>query len=44
MWLGIVSLFPELVAQAADSGVVGRAVRNGIVDLRLFNPRSYTTD
>ena len=44
MWLGIVSLFPDLVRQVGEAGVVGRAVRGGIVGLHLFNPRDFTTD
>ena len=44
MWLGIVSLFPELIREVADAGVLGRAVRNGIVDLKVFNPRDFTSD
>ena len=44
MWLGIVSLFPELVRQVADTGVVGRAVRGDIVRLHVFNPRDFTSD
>lgn len=44
MWLGIVSLFPELVRQVADAGVIGRAVRGAIVELHVFNPRDFTSD
>ena len=44
MWLGIVSLFPDLVRQVCDVGVMGRAVRGDVVGLRVFNPRDFTTD
>jgi len=44
MWLGIVSLFPDLIRQVADTGVIGRAARNGIVNLQVFNPRDFTSD
>lgn len=44
MWLGIVSLFPDLIRQVGDTGVIGRAVRGSIVDLHVFNPRDFTTD
>ena len=44
VWLGVISLFPELIRQVSDAGVFGRAVRDGIVDLQVFNPRDYTED
>jgi tRNA (guanine37-N1)-methyltransferase len=44
MWVGIVSLFPEMLEAAAAVGVLGRAVAEGIVDLDLVNPRSFATD
>ena len=40
MWVGIVSLFPEMLEAAAGAGVLGRAVAEGVVDLDLVNPRS----
>lgn len=44
MWIGMVSLFPELVQTVAEVGVTGRALRNGIAELHVFNPRDFTTD
>jgi tRNA (guanine37-N1)-methyltransferase len=44
MWVGVVSILPELVTSAATKGVFGRAVARGIVDLSVFDPRSHTTD
>lgn len=44
MQFAVVSLFPELVAQVAEHGVVGRAVERGIVSLALENPRRYADD
>ncbi|MDH3748334.1 MAG: tRNA (guanosine(37)-N1)-methyltransferase TrmD [Gammaproteobacteria bacterium] len=44
MQFAVVSLFPELVAQVAEHGVVGRAVERGIVSLALQNPRDYADD
>jgi tRNA (guanine37-N1)-methyltransferase len=44
MWVGVVSLFPELVSMAASHGVLGRACDNNIVDLDLVNPRDFARD
>ncbi|MCZ6618633.1 MAG: tRNA (guanosine(37)-N1)-methyltransferase TrmD [Gammaproteobacteria bacterium] len=44
MWFGIVTLFPEMFAVATESGVLGRAVTNGVVELEFFNPRDYAQD
>lgn len=44
MWIGVVTLFPEMFGAVRDAGVVGRAVRTGVLDLDLFNPRDHATD
>ena len=44
MQLGIVSLFPEMFTAVTEHGISGRAVRSGLMNLELFNPRDYTTD
>jgi len=44
MWLGIVSLFPEMFATATEAGVLGRAVQRAVVDLEVFNPRDFARD
>ncbi|MFU8815715.1 MAG: tRNA (guanosine(37)-N1)-methyltransferase TrmD [Pseudomonadales bacterium] len=44
MRLSVVTLFPEMFRTATDSGVLGRAVTAGVVQLGLFNPRDYTSD
>lgn len=41
---GVVTLFPEMVSAVREDGVVGRAIKRGIVSLTLVNPRDYTTD
>ena len=40
----IVTLFPEMVQETATWGVTGRALEMGLVDLRTWNPRDYTSD
>lgn len=41
---GVVTLFPEMFEPFLNQGVFGRAVKNGIVQVDIFNPRDYTTD
>ncbi len=41
MRIDIVSLFPELVAQCAGFGVVGRAQERALLELHGWNPRDY---
>ncbi len=40
----IITLFPELIEQALPFGVLGRAVKNGHIQIETINPRSFTTD
>ena len=44
MRIDVVTLFPEMVAQAAGFGVTGRARERGLWHLGLWNPRDFTTD
>lgn len=43
-WFGIVSLFPDMFAPFTQQGVVGRAVKSGILEVDTFNPRDFTHD
>jgi tRNA (guanine37-N1)-methyltransferase len=40
----IISLFPELIQQAASFGVLGRAIKQQQLALKCFNPRDFTED
>jgi tRNA (guanine37-N1)-methyltransferase len=40
----VVSLFPELFQILEGQGITGRALRRGIAELHLWNPRDYTQD
>jgi tRNA (guanine37-N1)-methyltransferase len=40
----VVTLFPEMVAAVAASGVTGRAFERGLAVLRTWNPRDFTAD
>lgn len=44
MWLGVVTLFPEMFRAVTDFGVTGRAVSNGLLELQTWNPRDFTHD
>ncbi len=44
MWLGVVTLFPEMFRAITDFGVTGRAVKNGLIQVHTWNPRDFTTD
>ncbi len=44
MKFAIVTLFPELVSQVGDHGVVGRAAERGIMSLSFENPREFAED
>ncbi len=44
MRFDVITLFPEMVKDAAGYGVTGRAIKRDIVDLRLWNPRDYASD
>ncbi len=44
MRFDVITLFPEMVKQAAACGVTGKAIENKIVTLNVWNPRDYTQD
>ena len=44
MWIGIISLFPEMFRASTDYGVTGRAVKNGLLSIQSWSPRDFTHD
>lgn len=44
MRFGVVTLFPEMFGAITDSGVVGRAVKQGNLSVQCVNPRDFTED
>ncbi|GAB55667.1 tRNA (guanine-N1-)-methyltransferase [Glaciecola punicea ACAM 611] len=40
----IVTLFPEMFTSFFSQGVIGRAVKKGLIEVAVYNPRDYTTD
>ncbi|QCZ94090.1 tRNA (guanosine(37)-N1)-methyltransferase TrmD [Salinimonas iocasae] len=43
-WFGIVSIFPEMFGPFTQQGVIGRAVKSGVLSVDIFNPRDFTHD
>ena len=44
MRFDVVTIFPDMVLDCAMNGVTGRAIKQGIVGLSVWNPRNYTSD
>jgi tRNA (guanine37-N1)-methyltransferase len=44
MWIGVVTLFPDLVHAVVSTGVLSRAVAQGGLQIAAFNPRDFATD
>ncbi|MBK5145076.1 tRNA (guanosine(37)-N1)-methyltransferase TrmD [Budviciaceae bacterium BWR-B9] len=44
MWIGVISLFPEMFRAITDYGVTGRAVKNGLLSVTCWSPRDFTHD
>lgn len=42
--VGVITLFPEMFQAITDNGVTGRAVRDGLLEVQLTNPRDFTHD
>lgn len=44
MRFDVVTIFPEMVLDSAMNGVTGRAIKQGLVGLSVWNPRDYASD
>lgn len=44
MWAGVITLFPEMFAALTESGVTGRAVKRGQLEVAFSNPREHAHD
>ena len=44
MWVGVISLFPEMFRSVTDFGVTGQAVKKGLLSIETWNPRDFTHD
>lgn len=41
MRLNVITLFPDMVTQALSFGVIGRAIKQGLMTVHTFNPRDF---
>lgn len=44
MRIDVISIFPPMFEAIASFGITGRAIREGLLSLRIWNPRDYTED
>ncbi|MEE1913145.1 tRNA (guanosine(37)-N1)-methyltransferase TrmD [Aeromonas caviae] len=44
MWIGVISLFPEMFRAITEHGVTGRAVKSGLLQIECWSPRDFTHD
>jgi tRNA (guanine37-N1)-methyltransferase len=44
LWIGVISLFPEMFDAITEYGVTSRAIRNGLIEFHSWNPRDFTHD
>ncbi|MEZ9361034.1 tRNA (guanosine(37)-N1)-methyltransferase TrmD [Vibrio cyclitrophicus] len=44
MWVGVISLFPEMFRSVTDFGVTGQAVKKGLLSIETWTPRDFTHD
>jgi len=44
LWIGVISLFPEMFDAITEYGVTGRAIRKGLIEFHTWNPRDFTHD
>ena len=44
MWVGVISLFPDMFRAVTDFGVTSQAVKKGLLEVNTWNPRDFTHD
>lgn len=44
LWIGVISLFPEMFDAITQQGVIARAIKNGTIEFNSWNPRDFTFD
>lgn len=42
--IAVITLFPEMFEAITDYGITSRAVKQSLVEIRCWNPRSFTSD
>jgi tRNA (guanine37-N1)-methyltransferase len=44
MWVGVVTIFPEMFQAVSQYGITRKAIEAGLLTLDCFNPRDFTRD
>jgi len=44
LWVGVITLFPQMFEAITQSGVTSRAVKQGLLQVECWNPRDFTSD
>jgi len=44
MWCGVVTLFPQSLCAIQDYGITSRAIQQGLLAVKTWNPRDYAKD
>lgn len=44
MWVGVVTIFPEMFQAVSQHGITRRAIEAGLLTLDCFNPRDFAAD
>jgi tRNA (guanine37-N1)-methyltransferase len=44
MWIGLITLFPDMFSAITEAGITGRAVKTGLLTVESWNPRDYALD
>lgn len=44
MWIGVVSLFPEMFDAVTKYGITGRVINDNLMELEFWNPRDFAQD
>ena len=44
MHFAVISLFPDMINGLAEYGVIGKAIRSGMITCEAIDPRSFTSD
>ena len=44
MWIGIISLFPEIFGPFLKFGVLGRGIDSELIKIDFWNPRDFSDD
>jgi tRNA (guanine37-N1)-methyltransferase len=42
--IAVISIFPEMFRAITEFGVIGRAIKSGLIEILCINPRDYTLD